>query len=617
MKVTGNTLIGEVLRMSDKAAQILMNHGMGCVGCPSSQAESLEQAVAIHGISLDTLLADLNTEICGESKTNDNKMFCYQCEQTAAGKGCTKVGVCGKDAEVSALQDLLIHQLKGIGFYGNEAINKGLKLSNETDKFTMDGLFTTLTNVNFDLDRLVVLVKEADKVKEELKALAGEILVAIPEGADYKVPATIEEMLEDAKGVGIMSDDTLNEDIRSLKELAIYGLKGMAAYGHHALVLGKQDETVNKFFYKALAATLDKSLTVEQWIGLNMELGQVNFKVMEVLDAANTGTYGNPVPTNVLISKKKGPFIVVSGHDLKDIKQLLEQTEGKGINIYTHGEMLPTHAYPEIKKYSHLVGNFGGAWQDQQKEFDNLPGAILMTTNCIQKPKDSYKDKIFTSSVVAWPGVTHIDEKDGIKDFTPIIEKALALGGWNEDEEEKSILVGFGHNATLSNAGKIIEAVKGGAIKHFFLVGGCDGAKSGRNYYTDFVKATPQNTIILTLACGKYRFNKLDLGTIGELPRLLDVGQCNDAYSAIKIASALAEAFNCGVNDLPLSLILSWYEQKAVCILLTLLSLGIKNIKIGPSLPAFLSPNVVNVLVQNFGLAPVTTPEEDLKAILG
>jgi hydroxylamine reductase len=617
MKITGSTLIGEVLRMSDKSAQVLMNHGMGCIGCPSSQSESIEQAASVHGLDVNTLLADLNKVFGGEEKVQQPDMFCFQCEQTAGGKGCTKAGVCGKNSTVAALQDLLVHQLKGIGFYGNEAIKKGLTLKDEINKFTMDGLFTTLTNVNFDVDRLVELIKEADKVKSELKELAGELSVQIPEGADYVSPATIEEMVEDAKGVGIMADPTLNEDIRSLKELAIYGLKGMAAYGHHAYVLGRQDETVNNFFYKVLAATLDKNLALGDWLNLDMELGQVNLKVMEVLDTANTGTYGNPAPTKVLVTKKKGPFIVISGHDLKDIKQLLEQTEGKGINIYTHGEMLPTHAYPEINKYSHLVGNYGGAWQDQQKEFDNLPGAIVMTTNCIQKPRDSYMDRIFTSGVVAWPGASHIVEKDGVKDFTLVIEKALALGGWTEDEEEKSILVGFGHNATLSNAGKIIEAVKSGDLKHFFLIGGCDGAKSGRNYYTDFAKAVPQDSVILTLACGKYRFNKLDFGTIGELPRLLDIGQCNDSYSAIKIAVALAEAFNCGVNDLPLSIILSWYEQKAVCILLTLLSLGIKNIKLGPSLPAFLSPNVVNVLVEKFNIAPVTTPEEDLKAILG
>lgn len=617
MKITSNMLIGEILKLDSKAAQILMNHGMGCVGCPSSQMESLEQAAAVHGINLDKLVEDLNNGLGYSLKTNGYDMFCYQCEQTAGGKGCTKAGVCGKDAAVAALQDLLIHELKGIGFYGNEAVKKGIRIDSKINKFTMDALFSTLTNVNFDPNRLVDLIKESESVKAQLKGVAGEITVEIPDEVDYKAPNTIEEMISDAKDLGVMSDSTLNEDVRSLRELGIYGIKGMAAYAHHAYVLGREDEVVNNFFYKLLASTLDKNLTVSDWLSLDMELGQVNFKVMELLDSANTSEYGNPAPKSVLVSKKKGPFIVVSGHDLKDLKQLLEQTEGKGINIYTHGEMLPCHAYPELNKYSHLVGNFGGAWQDQQKEFDNLPGAVLMTTNCIQKPRENYKDRIFTSSVVAWPGVAHIDDKDGVKDFTPVIEKALELGGWTEDEEEKSILVGFGHNATLSNAGKIIEAVKAGAIKHFFLIGGCDGAKSGRNYYTDFAKAVPQDSIILTLACGKYRFNKLDFGTIGELPRLLDVGQCNDAYSAIKIALALAEAFNCGVNDLPLSLILSWYEQKAVCILLTLLSLGIKNIKIGPSLPAFLSPNVVNVLVETFNLAPITTPEQDLKQILG
>ncbi len=617
MKITSNMLIGEILKLDSKAAQILMNHGMGCVGCPSSQMESLEQAAAVHGINLDKLVEDLNNGLGYSLKTNDYDMFCYQCEQTAGGKGCTKAGVCGKDAAVASLQDLLIHELKGIGFYGNEAVKKGIKIDSKINKFTMDALFSTLTNINFDSNRLVDLIKESESVKAQLKGVAGEITVEIPDEVDYKAPNTIEEMISDAKGLGVMSDSTLNEDVRSLRELGIYGIKGMAAYAHHAYVLGREDEVVNNFFYKLLASTLDKNLTVSDWLSLDMELGQVNFKVMELLDSANTSEYGNPSPKSVLVTKKKGPFIVVSGHDLKDLKQLLEQTEGKGINIYTHGEMLPCHAYPELNKYSHLVGNFGGAWQDQQKEFDNLPGAVLMTTNCIQKPRENYKDRIFTSSVVAWPGVAHIDDKDGVKDFTPVIEKALELGGWTEDEEEKSILVGFGHNATLSNAGKIIEAVKAGAIKHFFLIGGCDGAKSGRNYYTDFAKAVPEDSIILTLACGKYRFNKLDFGTIGELPRLLDVGQCNDAYSAIKIALALAEAFNCGVNDLPLSLILSWYEQKAVCILLTLLSLGIKNIKIGPSLPAFLSPNVVNVLVETFNLAPITTPEQDLKEILG
>ena len=611
--ITAKTLIGEALKLNPKAAEILMSKGLGCIGCPSSQMESLEEAAQIHGIDVNELLKDLNKDI----QTGSNyEMFCYQCEQTAGGKGCVKVGVCGKDSRVAALQDLLVHQLKGIGFYGNIAIEKGLIISDKINSFVMDGLFTTLTNVSFDAEKIAAIVLEGNKVKAELKNMVGAVETVF-EGADYVAPENIDDMMADAKAFNIMADASLNEDIRSLKELAIYGLKGMAAYGHHAYVLGYQNSEVNNFFFKALSKTLDQSLTLEQWVGLNMELGSVNFKVMELLDKANTDTYGHPEPTPVSVTKKKGPFIVVSGHDLKDLKQLLEQTEGKGINIYTHGEMLPAHAYPELKKYPHLAGNYGGAWQDQQKEFDNLPGAVLMTTNCIQKPRDNYKDRIFTSGVVAWPDVVHIDEANGVKDFTAVIEKALELGGWSETEEEKTILVGFGRNATLSHAGEIIEAVKAGAIKHFFLIGGCDGAKSGRNYYTELATSLPQDTVILTLACGKYRFNKLDFGTVAGLPRLLDVGQCNDAYSAIKIALALAEAFDCGVNDLPLSLILSWYEQKAVCILLTLLSLNIKNIKLGPSLPAFISPNVLQVLVDNFGIAPITNAENDIKEILG
>nr|WP_054871025.1 hydroxylamine reductase [Caloranaerobacter sp. TR13] len=544
-------------------------------------------------------------------------MFCFQCEQTVGGKGCVKIGVCGKDPEVAALQDLLVYLLKGIGYYGQKALEKGKKIDEETNKFVMDAMFATLTNVNFDAERFVEYIKKADEVKENLKELAGDIEGSIPEAASYKVPSTKEEMINDAKKVGVMADENLDQDIRSLRELLIYGLKGMAAYAHHAYVLGKTDETVNNFFYKGLAATLDNNLTIDDLFNLNMELGQVNFKCMELLDSANTGAYGNPEPTEVLITKKKGPFIIVSGHDLKDLKELLEQTEGKGINIYTHGEMLPAHAYPELKKYPHLVGNYGGAWQDQQKEFDNIPGAILMTTNCLQKPRDSYKDRIFTTSIVGWPDVAHIEEVNGKKDFTPLIEKALELGGWQEDEEEKKILVGFGHNTVLSLSDKIIEAVKKGDIKHFFLIGGCDGARPGRNYYTEFAEKTPKDTIILTLACGKYRFNKKDFGTIGEFPRLLDVGQCNDAYSAIKIAVALAEAFECDVNELPLSIILSWYEQKAVCILLTLLSLNIKNIYLGPTLPAFVSPNVLQVLVDKFNIKPTSNVEADMKEILG
>lgn len=616
--ITRKTIIGEALKINPKAAEILMSKGLGCIGCPSSQMESLEDAAEIHGINIEELVNALNEGLQTPKAEISNEMFCFQCEQTAGGKGCVKAGVCGKNANVAALQDLLVHQLKGIGFYGNKAIEKGIALSDKVDIFVTDGLFTTLTNVNFDEDRIVEIIKKANEVKTELKALVGNVDIEGFEAANYMAPDSKEEMLNQAKNFGIMADKSLNEDVRSLRELCIYGLKGMAAYGHHAYVLGYMDKEVNKFFYKALMSTLDNALTIEQLVGLNMELGQVNFKIMELLDRANTDTYGHPEPTEVLITKKKGPFIVVSGHDLKDLKQLLEQTEGKGISIYTHGEMLPAHAYPELKKYSHLVGNYGGAWQDQQKEFDNLPGAILMTTNCIQKPRDSYSDRIFTSGVVAWPGNVHIAEDEkGFKDFTPVIEKALELGGWTSEEEEKKILVGFGRNATLSHAGEIIEAVKSGAIKHFFLIGGCDGAKTGRNYYTELATSLPKDTVILTLACGKYRFNKLDFGTVAGLPRLLDVGQCNDAYSAIKIALALSEAFECGVNDLPLSMILSWYEQKAVCILLTLFSLNIKNIKLGPSLPAFISPNVLQVLVDNFGISPISNAEADIKEILG
>jgi hydroxylamine reductase len=547
----------------------------------------------------------------------ENQMFCFQCEQTLNCTGCVKAGVCGKDAKVAALQDLLIYEIKGIGFLGQKAMEKGFELTEETDSFLIDGLFSTLTNVNFDADRFVELIKKAEKVKENLKKLAGNLSGEVPEAVLYSAPTSKEEMLKDAERTGVFADKNLNADIRSLRELMVYGLKGMAAYAHHAGVLGKIDHTANKFFYKALAATLDDSFDIGGLFGLNMELGQVNLRIMELLDEANTSTYGHPEPTYVSINKKKGPFIIVSGHDLKDLKQLLEQTEGKGINIYTHGEMLPSHAYPELKKYKHLIGNYGGAWQSQQKEFDGIPGCIIMTTNCMQKPKDSYKDRIYTTSIVGWPDIAHIDAVNGNKDFTPVIKKALELEGWQEDEQDKKILVGFGRNATLSQADKIIEAVKNGDIKHFFLIGGCDGAKPGRNYYTEFAEKAPKDTVILTLACGKYRFNKLDLGSIGVLPRLLDVGQCNDAFSAIKIALALADAFNCGVNDLPLSMILSWYEQKAVCILLTLLSLGIKNIRLGPSLPAFITPNVLNVLVEKFNLAPITNAEADLKAILG
>lgn len=546
----------------------------------------------------------------------EQAMFCYQCEQTVSGTGCVQFGVCGKDPEVAGLQDLLIYQLKGIGFYGEKLIQKGENLDDTIHAFVQDATFATLTNVNFSSERFEEFLKAATEIKAELKARFGE-LASAPPAAAYELPETLDQKLTDAARIGIMADSQLDPDVRSLRETVVYGLKGLAAYAHHARVLGMKDEKVNNFFYKAFRAVDDQDLNAEQLLALALELGQVNFACMEMLDKANTSVYGHPEPTEVLITKKKGPFIIVSGHDLKDLKDLLEQTEGKGINIYTHGEMLPCNAYPELKKYKHLIGNYGGAWQDQQKEFDGIPGAILMTTNCIQKPRESYMDRIFTTSVVGWPGANHIEIKDGKKDFTPIIEKALELGGWPGDEEEKRIVIGFGHNATLSNAEAIVEAVKQGQIRHFFLIGGCDGAKSGRNYYTEFAEKTPDDTVILTLACGKYRFNKKNLGNIGPFPRLLDMGQCNDAYSAVKVAVALAEAFDCGVNELPLTLVLSWYEQKAIVILLTLLSLDIQNIYIGPSLPAFLSPNVVQILVDKFGLRPISTPEEDLKVILG
>lgn len=545
-----------------------------------------------------------------------SEMFCYQCEQTAGGKGCLKMGVCGKNPRVAALQDLLIYQLKGIGFYAERLLERGEEIRPELGKKVMDWLFSTLTNVNFDEARFVEFIKIAGEEKKSLRARLGSIAVPVPQAAAFETSETLEEMLQAAAQTGVMADKG-DDDVHSLKQLLIIGLKGVAAYAHHAAILGKTDEAVTRFVFKALAAALNENLGVADLLELNMELGRVNFRCMELLDEANTGTYGHPEPTYVSITRKKGPFIIVSGHDLKDLKMLLEQTEGKGIHIYTHGEMLPAHAYPELKKYPHLAGNFGGAWQDQQKEFDGIPGCIVMTTNCLQKPKESYKDRIFTTSIVGWPDIPHIPSVDGEKDFSAVIEKALALGGWPEEEADKKILVGFGRTATLNHADKIIEAVKTGKISHFFLIGGCDGAKPGRSYYSDFADMTPQDSIILTLACGKYRFNKTDFGTIGDLPRLLDIGQCNDAFSAIKIAVALAEAFECDVNDLPLSLILSWYEQKAVAILLTLLSLNIKNIYIGPSLPAFLSPNVVNVLVENFQLKPISTPQEDLNAILG
>ncbi|MFR4991004.1 MAG: hydroxylamine reductase [Turicibacter sp.] len=543
-------------------------------------------------------------------------MFCYQCEQTAGGKGCTKLGVCGKTPEVAALQDLLIFQIKGISCYAKEIIEQGQNVEKEIITFIENSLFTTLTNVNFDADVHVEMLKESQRIKEQLRKQVGNINNDT-EHATYNLSETRSEMLKDAKKAGIMYDQNLDPDIRSLRQTIIYGLKGISAYGHQARELGYYDDEVDNFYVRALEATTDDSLSVEELIRWTMRTGDMSVAVMKKLDEANTTVYKNPSPHKVNVHLKKGPFIIVSGHDLKDLDMLLKQTEGKGINIYTHGEMIPSHGYPELKKYPHLVGNFGGAWQDQQKEFDNIPGCILMTTNCLMRPRDNYKDRIFTTSVVGWDGVKHIGKNEnGEKDFSEIINKALELGGYEEDQEPYEILVGFGHHATLSHAETIVNAVKEGKIRHFFLIGGCDGARPGRNYYTEFAKKVPDDCVILTLACGKYRFNKLKFGEVAGLPRLLDVGQCNDAYSAVRIATALADAFDTDVNALPLSIILSWYEQKAVADLLALLSLGIKGIYLGPTLPAFLSPNVLQYLVDTFDLRPISTPDEDLKSCL-
>ncbi len=482
-------------------------------------------------------------------------------------------------------------------------------------KFVENCLFTTLTNVNFDAEAHVRLLKESQRIKEAIREQAPEGEYA--QAAVYTLSETKEDMLKDSIMAGIMYDQNLDEDIRSLRSTVLYGLKGISAYGHQARFIGYQNDQVDHMYFLGLEATTNDKLTLEDMIRMTMRVGEMSVQVMKLLDEANTTRFQNPSPHKVNVTRKQGPFIIVSGHDLHDLEMLLEQTKGKGINIYTHGEMLPSHGYPELKKYKHLVGNFGSAWQNQQKEFDGIPGCILMTTNCLMKPRDTYKDRIFTTSVVGWDGVTHIGVKeDGSKDFHEIIEKALELGGFQEEEDKQEILVGFGHHETLSHAEDIVKAVKDGAIRHFFLIGGCDGARPGRSYYTDFAQMVPKDCVILTLACGKYRFNKLDFGTVAGLPRLLDVGQCNDAYSAIRIATALADVFETDVNSLPLTIVLSWYEQKAVADLLALLSLGIKGMYLGPSLPAFLSPDVFQYLVDTFNIKPISTPEDDLKAAL-
>lgn len=544
-------------------------------------------------------------------------MFCYQCEQTAGGKGCTKLGVCGKTPEIANLQDLLIYQLKGISFYARHILDSGLNVDKSVVSFIENCLFTTLTNVNFNVDDHVHLLKQSQDIKNNLKNIVGTTDYITPSAA-YELPETKADMLRDAPMAGIMYDKTLDPDIRSLRQTILYGLKGISAYGHQARELSYYSDNVDNFYIIALEAITDNTLTVEELIRLTLKTGDMAIEIMKKLDEANTTIYGNPSPHTVNVHIKKGPFIIVSGHDLKDLEMLLKQTEGLGINIYTHGEMLPSHGYEGLKKYKHLVGNFGGAWQDQQKQFDNLPGCILMTTNCLMRPRDTYKGRIYSTNVVGWDGIKYIEKKpDGEKDFSEIIKQSLELGGFTEDQDVKEIIVGFGHEAALSHAGELVEAVKSKQIRHFFLIGGCDGARPGRSYFTDFATMVPDDCMILTLACGKYRFNKLDFGTVAGLPRLLDIGQCNDVYSAILIANALADAFGTDVNGLPLSLIVSWYEQKAVADLLALLSLGIKNIYLGPTLPAFLSPNVLQYLVDTFQLRLISNPEDDIKTCLG
>ena len=541
-------------------------------------------------------------------------MFCYQCEQTAKGEGCTSTGVCGKDHNVASLQDLLIYLVQGLSQYAVEGRKVGLS-DPEVNTFTFEALFATVTNVDFNPERFVTLIRRCaelrDNLRDKVKAVGGKINVG--EGpATLKPDETLEGLVKQGEKVGLKSDPSADPNILSLKHTLLYGVKGVSAYADHAEILGQQDEKIPAFIHEALAAMLRKDLTLNDWVGFVLKCGEINLRTMEILDAANTTAYGLPVPTQVPLGTKKGKAILVSGHDLKDLEEILKQSAGKGIYVYTHGEMLPTHAYPGLKKFPHFYGHYGTAWQNQLKEFPKFPGAIVLTTNCLMRVQQAYQDNIFTRGLVGWPGVKHLADRN----FAPVIEKALAMQGFPGDANGKQVMVGFNRTSILGVADKVIEAVKNKNIRHFFLVAGCDGAKPGRNYYTEFVEKIPKDCVVLTLACGKFRFFDKDLGTIGGIPRLLDVGQCNDAYSAIQVAAALSKAFNVGLNDLPLSMVLSWYEQKAVAILLTLLYLGIKNIRLGPSLPAFVSPGVLDVLVKNYDIKPITTPDQDLKAIL-
>lgn len=545
----------------------------------------------------------------------NSTMFCYQCEQTVKGEACRKAGVCGKDADVAALQDLQVFALQGLSAVATDA-RKAEITDPAVNAFIVKALFSTLTNVDFDPVRFVDLIGKSVSLRDNLKEQArkaGVIVAEKPSAVNFQPRFSVAGLVEQAPVATLAADPSVNADIRSLQHILLFGLKGVAAYSDHAQILGQKDEKIYAFIQEALAAILREEKDLNGWIGLVLKCGEINLRAMELLDAGNTKAFGHPGPTSVPLYAKKGKAILISGHDLKDLSKLLRQTEGKGINIYTHGEMLPAHGYPELKKYSHFYGHYGTAWQNQAKEFAEFPGAILMTTNCIQRPRDTYASNIFTCGLAGWPGVVHIADAN----FEPVIEKALEMPGFTSDQQGKSVMVGFARNAVMGVADKLIAAVKDKSIRHFFLVAGCDGAKPDRNYYTEFVEKAPKDTVVLTLACGKFRFFDQEQGDIGGIPRLLDVGQCNDAYSAIQIALALSQAFDCGVNDLPLSMILSWYEQKAVAILLTLFYLGIKDIRLGPSLPAFITPNVLNVLVENFAIKPISTPDEDLKAILG
>ncbi|MEI6561798.1 MAG: hydroxylamine reductase [Verrucomicrobiota bacterium] len=547
-------------------------------------------------------------------------MFCFQCEQTSKGTGCNTFAVCGKDHDTAVLQDLLVHVAKGIAQYVHRAHGLGAH-DRVLDRYLLEALFVTVTNVNFDAVAIEKVIRRGAAMRDAARALyegaakhAGQPPETLRGPATWQPELTLAGLVQQGEALSLLGRrEQLGPDICGLQELLLYGIKGAAAYADHALILGQESDAVYAYFAEALSSLAEETPSVEGLFALSMRCGEINLKVMEMLDRVHTDTYGHPVPTPVRVEPLKGKAILVSGHDLKDLENLLKQTEGMGIHIYTHGEMLPAHAYPKLKAFKHLAGNYGGAWQDQKVEFAQFPGAILMTTNCIQEPQPSYQERIFSAGHVGWPGVRHISDGD----FAPVIAAALAAPGFAEDGPDKTILTGFGHHAVLGVADKVVEAVQSGAIKHFFLVGGCDGARVGRDYYTEFAESVPEDCVILTLACGKYRFNKLEFGEIGGIPRLLDMGQCNDAYSAIQVAVALANVFQCGVNELPLSMILSWYEQKAVAILLTLLFLGIKNIRLGPTLPAFITPTVLGVLVEKFNLMPIDTPEKDLAAILG